>query len=97
MIGENEVSVPTHLYKVIIAKKENQLVMGSFIVPNKPIGFSHHLKDFQVAMEYLEKKTGVVFHSELDRYYFMLFVIQGNIPSKIFYFIGKEKENIAFT
>lgn len=67
VIGENEVSVPSHLYKVIIAKKNDQLVTGSFVVPNKPIGYSHHLKEFQVPMEYVEKKAGVRFHSSLER------------------------------
>ncbi|KAG7167754.1 nuclease EXOG, mitochondrial-like [Homarus americanus] len=67
VIGDSEVSVPTHLYKVIVAKNGNETVTGSFIVPNKPIDYSHHLKEFQVSMNYLERKAGVKFYTNLNR------------------------------
>lgn len=67
VIGENEVSVPTHLYKVIVANQGDDVFTGSFVVPNKPIDYSHHLKEFQVSMDFLEKKVGVKFYTNLNR------------------------------
>ncbi|XP_045582469.1 nuclease EXOG, mitochondrial isoform X2 [Procambarus clarkii] len=67
VIGENEVSVPTHLYKVIVARSGNDTVAGSFVVPNKPIDYSHHLKEFQVSLDYLEKRVGIKFYTNMKR------------------------------
>ncbi|XP_052095204.1 nuclease EXOG, mitochondrial-like [Mytilus californianus] len=68
VIGKNEVSVPTHLYKVIIIEndKSEPLGLGAFIVPNQPIGYEHHLKDFQVDLKQLEKCSGITFTPKLD-------------------------------
>ncbi|XP_069954879.1 nuclease EXOG, mitochondrial isoform X2 [Cherax quadricarinatus] len=67
VIGENEVAVPTHLYKVIVAHNGDNIVTGSFVVPNKPIDYSHHLKEFQVTMDYLERKVGNKFYTNMNR------------------------------
>jgi DNA/RNA endonuclease G (NUC1) len=40
VIGENEVAVPTHLYKVVVAEDAQNLArpaVAAFVVPNKPI------------------------------------------------------------
>lgn len=67
VIGDNEVAVPTHLYKIIVANDGDNTVTGSFIVPNKPIDYSHHLREFQVPMDNLERKVGVKFYDNLNR------------------------------
>lgn len=61
VIGENDVAVPTHLFKVIIVEDKNKhtKAIGSFVVPNEPIGFEHDLKEFQVDLNDLEKSLGV--------------------------------------
>ncbi|XP_060081816.1 nuclease EXOG, mitochondrial-like [Ylistrum balloti] len=68
VIGKNQVAVPTHLYKIIIVedKNSNPVGIGSFIVPNKPIGFEHALTEYQVPLDEVERKTGVRFTPELD-------------------------------
>jgi len=50
VIGANNVAVPTHLYKVVVVENKagSPVAMGTFIVPNEPIDFSHHLKEYQV-------------------------------------------------
>jgi nuclease EXOG len=50
VIGKNQVSVPTHLYKVIMVENDQTelLGLGAFIIPNQPIGFEHKLQEFQV-------------------------------------------------
>uniref|UniRef100_A0A8D2P2M9 Exo/endonuclease G n=1 Tax=Zosterops lateralis melanops TaxID=1220523 RepID=A0A8D2P2M9_ZOSLA len=63
VIGKDDVAVPSHLYKVILARRSRTssepLVLGAFVVPNDPIGFSHQLTDFQVSVEDLEKMSGL--------------------------------------
>ena len=68
IIGKNEVAVPTHLYKVILAedKELEKPIMSAFIVPNKPIDKDKNLKDFQVPLGDLERMVGYRFHSQLS-------------------------------
>ncbi|XP_041041156.1 nuclease EXOG, mitochondrial-like [Carcharodon carcharias] len=71
VIGESEVAVPTHLYKVILAQKSSELsglmALGAFVVPNSPIGFDHQLSEYQVDLQDLEKMSGVTFFPALDK------------------------------
>ncbi|XP_072781402.1 nuclease EXOG, mitochondrial isoform X1 [Taeniopygia guttata] len=71
VIGKDEVAVPSHLYKVILARRSRTssepLVLGAFVVPNNPIGFSHQLTDFQVSLEDLERMSGLVFFPQVDK------------------------------
>ncbi|XP_067871278.1 nuclease EXOG, mitochondrial-like [Heterodontus francisci] len=71
VIGKNEVAVPTHLYKVILAQKGNAsselLALGAFVVPNRPIGFDHQLSEYQMDLEDLEKMSGVTFFPALAK------------------------------
>ncbi|XP_072268674.1 nuclease EXOG, mitochondrial [Pyxicephalus adspersus] len=70
VIGKDDVAVPTHLYKVILARKNQSaetLAKGAFIVPNLPISFDHQLPEYQVELEDLEKKSGLIFFPQVDR------------------------------
>ena len=67
MIGANNVAVPTHLYKVILAEDNNkEAVLGAFVVPNKPINLDYKLRDFQVSLGDLEKYSGLAFFPFFD-------------------------------
>lgn len=67
VIGENQVAVPTHLFKVIIAENSGQQPqLGVFVVPNRPLE-DEELTSFEKPLKYVEKSTGVLFHSNLDR------------------------------
>lgn len=70
LIGKDEVAVPTHLYKVILAQKDpssDALAVGAFVVPNAPIGFQHQLQEFQVSVCDLERESGLVFFPALQK------------------------------
>uniref|UniRef100_A0A8D0HP32 Nuclease EXOG, mitochondrial n=1 Tax=Sphenodon punctatus TaxID=8508 RepID=A0A8D0HP32_SPHPU len=71
VIGKDNVAVPTHLYKVILARRNETspepLVLGAFVVSNDPISFSHKLPEFQVNIKDLEKMSGLVFFPHVDR------------------------------
>ncbi|XP_053569762.1 nuclease EXOG, mitochondrial [Bombina bombina] len=70
VIGKDDVAVPSHLFKVVLARKKNStesLAMGAFIVPNNPIGFDHQLPEYQVQLEDLERMSGLLFFPQVDR------------------------------
>ncbi|XP_063159405.1 nuclease EXOG, mitochondrial [Candoia aspera] len=71
VIGKDDVAVPSHLYKVILARRsevpKDPLVLGAFVIPNNPIGFEHQLQEFQVGIEDLEKMSGLVFFPEVNK------------------------------
>ena len=69
VIGESEVSVPTHLFKVVVVENSSSdpVAMGAFIVPNQPIGFNHTLKDYQIDITHLERVSGLTLTPKLDR------------------------------
>jgi len=52
VIGEDNVAVPSHLYKVILARRSpvstEPLALGAFVVPNDAIGFQPQLSEFQM-------------------------------------------------
>ncbi len=68
VIGENNVAVPTHLFKIILAedRPDSPPLLGAFVVPNEPIK-DVSLTQFQVSLEEVEKHTGTRFHCKLDR------------------------------
>ncbi|XP_055985202.1 nuclease EXOG, mitochondrial [Sorex fumeus] len=71
VIGQDNVAVPSHLFKVILARRSplsaEPLVLGAFVVPNEAIGFQSQLSEFQVSLQDLEKLSGLVFFPRLDR------------------------------
>ncbi|XP_077979131.1 nuclease EXOG, mitochondrial-like [Glandiceps talaboti] len=72
VIGDSNVAVPTHLFKIVTAennpRKPNEPVaLGVFIVPNKPITSAHKLKEFQVPLTEVEKLSGTTFLDKLDK------------------------------
>lgn len=67
VIGDNNVAVPTHLYKVILAEDDNkESVLGAFVVPNEPVSFEHKLQEFQVPLDVLSQYSGLVFFPAFD-------------------------------
>ncbi|XP_077159749.1 nuclease EXOG, mitochondrial [Paroedura picta] len=71
VIGKDDVAVPSHLYKVILARRSaaspDLLALGAFVVPNNPIGFDRQLPEFQVGLEELEKMSGLVFFPRVNK------------------------------
>ena len=68
VIGANDVAVPTHLFKIILAIDGSNTapLLGAFIIPNEPIR-DVSLTEFQVELKEVEKYTGTKFHCKLDR------------------------------
>ena len=63
-IGANQVTVPTHYYKVIFDLTPPRKMIG-FILPNE--GSDRPLEDFAVMVDVVEKATGLDFFSALPK------------------------------
>ena len=63
-IGANQVTVPTHYYKVIFDLTPPRKMIG-FILPNE--GSNRPLEDFAVTVDVVEKATGLDFFSALPK------------------------------
>lgn len=61
VIGQNDVAVPTHFFKVIHARKAELEKIEAYIVPNKKIYWETSLAEFRVDLEKVEKTAGIVF------------------------------------
>jgi endonuclease G, mitochondrial len=60
VIGENDVAVPTHFFKVLRAKKGGRLRTEAYIIPNQPISEDPPLDRFAVTLEKLERSSGII-------------------------------------
>lgn len=59
VIGENNVAVPTHFFKVIFSKRKE--LIEAFIVPNEPIEAGTSLYKFSATLEKVERAAGIIF------------------------------------
>ena len=55
---EDQVHVPTHLFKVMVVKREELVCASAFIISNGPQPVNQKLMDVEVPLEELEKKAG---------------------------------------
>ncbi|KYR02990.1 hypothetical protein DLAC_00476 [Tieghemostelium lacteum] len=96
VIGGNNVHVPTHLYKVILAEShesEQPLLLGAFVVPNENISNEKELQDFEVPLGFIEKSTGLEFFKKLNRQSDILSLCDKD-PCKIMTYTELDKHNI---
>ena len=63
-IGDEQVSVPEHFYKVIIDKSNGEYRGIAFLIPNEPTNKSFF--DFVVTIDTVERKSGIDFFSNLS-------------------------------
>ena len=62
VIGTNDVSVPTHFFKVIF--NGNYSFVDVFILPNEEIDINKPLEEFQTTLDKVEKASGIIFNPE---------------------------------
>jgi len=69
VIGESEVAVPTHLFKIVVAEKRGigKPLLGVFVVPNVAISSDRQLHDFKVDLSFVESHSGLQFLPLLER------------------------------
>lgn len=70
LVGKRMISVPTHLFKVVIAETANSKEkpdVAAFVMPNNPITVFKNLSDFQVSLPQLETQAGMELSSRLPQ------------------------------
>lgn len=69
VIGQNNVAVPTHFFKVVICEEATtgQLDLESFVMPNKPIENDIPVTSFRVPLETIERAAGLLFCDRISR------------------------------
>lgn len=59
VIGETQVHVPTHMFKIIRLDRESDTASAAFLMPNRPIPEERPLESYRVSLEELERLTGL--------------------------------------
>jgi len=68
VIGSNQVSVPTHFFKVIVGETpDSQLELEAYVLPNKAIPDDTPLDNFRVPVDSVERAAGLLFFDRLSR------------------------------
>ena len=68
VIGQNNVAVPTHFFKIVVMENESKdLEMDAFVLPNQEIHDSTPLDNFRVPPESVERASGLLFFDRLNR------------------------------
>jgi len=68
VIGQNNVSVPTHFFKVVVGETESKdLEMEAFVLPNQEIPDDTPLDNFRVPPDSVERAAGLLFFDRLSR------------------------------
>ena len=61
VIGDKDVAVPTHFYKVISLKKSDEKKLEAYILPNEPIAMNMSLDIFKTTLQKVESAAGISF------------------------------------
>jgi endonuclease G, mitochondrial len=57
--------IPTHFFKVILAKRDSEYYHAAFILPNEPIDHEKPLMDFLTPIDVISRSSGFKFFDEL--------------------------------
>lgn len=62
VIGKNDVSVPTHFFKILVLEKPpHETIYKGYVLPNEPISSTVSIENFSASIEKIEKASGVIF------------------------------------
>lgn len=68
VIGNNNVAVPTHFFKVVVCEtKDGKLEMEAYVMPNDVISDDTPLESFRVPPESVERAAGLLFFDKINR------------------------------
>jgi len=66
-IGANKVAVPTHFYKIVIAREGGQPWKAiAFVMENRKYDRPFHFDQYIRSIDWIEKHTGLDFMPEMD-------------------------------
>ncbi|KAG0171410.1 nuclease [Apophysomyces sp. BC1034] len=67
LLGDANVAVPTHFYKIILIPQGDSFASAAFVLPNEVIDNATPLTDFKTDLVAIEKASGLVYFDQLDR------------------------------
>lgn len=68
VLGDNNVAVPTHFYKIIVGEtRDDHLEMEAYVMPNQVISDDTPLTVFQVPIESVERAAGLLFFDKINK------------------------------
>lgn len=71
VLGDNQVSVPTHFFKVFVVEPDNgELELEAFVMPNVKLKGKPSLNEFRVDLDRLdtiERSSGLIFFDQVSR------------------------------
>lgn len=71
VIGQNNVAVPTHFFKVVVGEGEDRsLEMEAYVLPNEKIPDHVPIHTFQVPPDSIERAAGLLFFNKVSRTHF---------------------------
>ncbi len=66
VIGDNDVAVPTHFFKVMLREIDDEIEMLALVLPNETIDSSTDLTEFIRSVDDVERTSGLDFWRALD-------------------------------
>lgn len=67
VIGQNNVAVPTHFFKVVVCEKAGEFHLMSYVMPNAPCDNSTPLANYLVPLDSIERSAGFLLFDKLQR------------------------------
>ena len=72
VIGQQNVAVPTHFFKVILCEKKGNYSLYSYVLPNLPCDNSTPLSSYLVPIDSIERAAGFLIFDKIPRKQFKL-------------------------
>ena len=60
VIGQSNVSVPTHFFKVLLCEKAGEFHLYSYVMPNAPCNNETPLSSYMVPIDSIERAAGFI-------------------------------------
>jgi len=67
VIGNQQVAVPTHFFKVVVTEKSGQYGLLSYVLPNAPCDKGIPLNNYLVPLDSIERAAGFLLFDRLPR------------------------------
>ena len=67
VIGQNNVAVPTHFFKVVVTEKGGEYHLQSYVMPNAPCDDATPLANYLVPLDSIERAAGFLLFDKLQR------------------------------
>lgn len=67
VIGDNNVAVPTHFFKVVVCEKGSVYDLLSFVMPNQDVPENVNLMSYAYPVEAIERASGLLLFDKIPK------------------------------